>query len=209
MTSGKKITIVDYGMGNLGSIQNMLGKLGAETILTSIPEEIENSTKLILPGVGHFSRGMESLNTRGLLEVLTKKVIIDKVPVLGICLGMQLMGSHSEEGDSTGLGWVDIHFKKFDSGSSGAKIKVPCIGWNEVTIVKQSTLLDGMQNPRFYFVHSYYGECRNNDDTLLTATYENVYTAGFQHNNIYGVQFHPEKSHKFGMKLLKNYMELV
>jgi glutamine amidotransferase len=209
MKSDRKVTIVDYGMGNLGSIQNMFNKLGAESLLTSNVEEIENSTKLILPGVGHFARGMESLDTRGLKDILTKKVLRDKIPVLGICLGMQLMGTYSEEGDVKGLGWMDVNFKKFDPGEAGTDIKVPCIGWNEVRQVKQSRLLEGLENPRFYFVHSYYAQCRNKEDILLEAKYGHDYTSGFQHNNIYGVQFHPEKSHRFGMQLLKNYLELI
>lgn len=201
------ISIVDYGVGNVGSIQNMLKKVGARSVVASTPEQILQATKLILPGVGAFDAGMEALNRSGLVGALNQKALQDKVPVIGLCLGMQLMTERSEEGALPGLGWVQAKTVRFTPEPG---IKIPHMGWNLATPAKQAAVLkDYPAEARFYFVHSFYVQCQNPSDALLSATYGSTrFDAGFQHENLIGVQFHPEKSHRFGMWLLKNFAEL-
>jgi len=196
------ITIINYGAGNIKSIQNMLKKIGVESIISNNISEIEQAKKLILPGVGHFDFGMQQLRKSGLIEVLSKKVLQDKTPLLGICLGAQMLGNNSEEGTEKGLGWIDMEVVKFNENT----LTVPHMNWNELKLKKTSTLFKDMyENPRFYFVHSFYMQPKNDVDTLCTANYGTDFTAAVEKDNIYGVQFHPEKSHKFGMKLLENF----
>jgi glutamine amidotransferase len=204
------ITIVDYGVGNVGSIQNMLKKVGAGSVVGSSPEEIARATKLILPGVGAFDAGMEHLTRSGLVPSLRRKALDERIPVLGLCLGMQLMTRRSEEGRLPGLGWVDAETRRFDSTSQPG-LKIPHMGWNVVGVIKDSPLLkDCLADTRFYFVHSYYVRCADATDALLTAEYGGTrFDAGFQHGNLFGVQFHPEKSHRFGMWLLRNFADSV
>ena len=198
------ITIIDYGMGNLGSIANMIKKVGHKSIITSDIEEIKKARKLILPGVGAFDNGMKHLKDSDLIEVLNKKVLIEKTPILGICLGMQLMTNSSEEGNINGLGWVDAQAKKFVSD----ELKIPHMGWNIVKHKKTSKLFDeNGTEKRFYFVHSYCVSCNNKDDILTTTPYGHDFISSFEKENIIGVQFHPEKSHKFGMNLIRNFVE--
>lgn len=203
------ITIVDYGVGNVGSIQNMLKKIGARSVVASSPEQILQATKLILPGVGAFDAGMSTLAQSGLVDALNRKARQEKAPVLGLCLGMQLMTRGSQEGALPGLGWVQAETVKFDSAASPG-LKVPHMGWNLVAPTKKSPILNEIpNNPRFYFVHSFHVCCDDRADPLLRATYGPIsFDAGFQHENLFGVQFHPEKSHRFGMWLLKNFAEL-
>ena len=201
------ITIIDYGAGNIKSIQNMLKKIGIKSVLTKETNEIENATKLILPGVGHFDYGMQQLQKSGLIKILNKKVLQDKTPLLGICLGAQMLGNQSEEGNEKGLGWIDMDVIKFSLKNSS--LKVPHMNWNELNIKKDSLLFKDMyENPRFYFVHSYYMKPNNEKDTICTANYGENFVAAVQKDNIFGVQFHPEKSHKFGMKILENFSKL-
>ncbi len=201
------ITIVDYGVGNLGSIRNMLKKVGSESCITSVPSEISTANKLILPGVGAFDAGMRHLQNSGLLPALQERVKQRRVPILGICLGMQLLTQRSEEGVLPGLGWVDAEAVRFKV-EEGASLKVPHMGWNVVSPQKPSLLLNGAHpEERFYFVHSYFVRCSNRADVLLTARHGNEFDAAFESDNIMGVQFHPEKSHKFGMHLLRNFSE--
>jgi imidazole glycerol-phosphate synthase subunit HisH len=202
------ITVVDYGCGNLGSIVNMLRKIGAPAALTSSPRDVEQATKLILPGVGAFDAGMSRLAQSGLLPVLNRKVLEEKVPVLGICLGMQLMTRGSEEGSHKGLAWIDADTLHF-AGVLGPDAKVPHMGWNKVAPAKASGLLAELpEQPRFYFVHSYFVRCARREDVLLKTTYASrQFDAAFEHANVAGVQFHPEKSHRFGMRLLRNFVE--
>jgi imidazole glycerol-phosphate synthase subunit HisH len=203
------IAIIDYGMGNLGSIRNMLKKVGADSLITADPEIICQADKLILPGVGSFDAGMKNLHDSGFVPVLTECVMKNKTPILGICLGMQLMTRMSEEGNLPGLGWVDAETIKF-APPAESKLKVPHMGWNIVHSVKPSPLLTGAEiEERFYFVHSYYVRCRNRDDVLLVTEYDHLFDAAFSCDNIAGVQFHPEKSHKFGMRLLRNFAECM
>jgi glutamine amidotransferase len=202
------ITIVDYGVGNLGSIQNMLRKLGVDSTVASDISAVERATKLILPGVGSFDAGMSALDASGLRLALNLAVLERKVPVAGICLGMQLMTEGSEEGRLPGLGWVPGRATRFSPGP-GETIKVPHMGWNVCTEVKRSSVLDFLEGEsRFYFVHSYHVRCRDRKDALLTTRYGSVaFDAAFERGNILGFQFHPEKSHRFGMAILKGFIE--
>ncbi len=199
--------IINYNLGNPKSIKNMLGYLGVDAHITSDPNEIENAERLILPGVGHFQHGMEQLGAVGLIEVLQEAVIKNRKPILGICLGMQLLTKFSQEGNLAGLGFVDAQTKKFDLDDP--KLKIPHMGWNTVKFNKESELTTEIRfNPRYYFVHSYYVECNDKNDVLCTTNYGQEFVSGFQHENIFGLQFHPEKSHKFGMELLANFCKI-
>ena len=201
------ITIIDYKTGNLGSIQNILKRIGEESIVTSDAGVIAGASKLILPGVGSFDTGMKNLTDLGLTDILNKKVLIEKVPVLGICLGMQLMSKGSEEGSFSGLGWIDATTLRFRFQNT-AEYKIPHMGWNFIIQHKTSRLFEDMPaDPRFYFVHSYYFSAADPEDIVTTTTYEIEFTSSVEKGNIMGVQFHPEKSHKFGMKLLKNFVD--
>jgi imidazole glycerol-phosphate synthase subunit HisH len=203
------ITIIDYGCGNLGSIQNMIKKIGGQSIISSDKDAIANAQKLILPGVGSFDTGISNLHERGLWDILNKKVQVEKTPILGICLGMQLMTKGSEEGKLPGLGWIDAKTIRFNLSNMPVKRTIPNMGWNYISVQKQSILFKDMyEHPKFYFVHSYYVMCNNAEDKLATADYGINYDCAFEKGNIYGVQFHPEKSHKYGMKLLQNFLGL-
>ncbi|HEX5731483.1 MAG TPA: imidazole glycerol phosphate synthase subunit HisH [Blastocatellia bacterium] len=202
------ITIIDYKTGNLASIANMLKKIGCPSVITSSAEEIDRANKLILPGVGAFDTGMRNLIALGLLEVLNRKVLEDRVPILGICLGMQLFVGESEEGELPGLGWIEGSVVKFKPELSEKKLKVPHMSWNHTALRKESRLFDEMYDePRFYFVHSFHVQLNREEDILAETGYGYWFTSALERSNIGGVQFHPEKSHKFGMKLLKNFAE--
>lgn len=201
------ITIIDYKTGNLGSIQNILRKIGEPSVVTSDPHVVENATKLILPGVGAFDTGMSNLANLDLIGVLNQKALVEKVPVLGICLGMQLLSNGSQEGVLPGLGWIDAETVRFNFINTEA-YKIPHMGWNFVKQEKNSLLLTEMYpDARFYFVHSYYFKPNSEADSLTTTEYEIKFTSAVEKANVLGVQFHPEKSHKFGMKLLKNFVD--
>jgi glutamine amidotransferase len=194
-------------MGNLGSISNMLKHIGAKSTITSDPAAIESAEKIILPGVGHFDKAMYNLKQLELVDVLRKKVLKDCVPVMGICLGMQLLCTSSEEGGMDGLGFIDASVKRF-SFSKDNGLKIPHMGWNLVKVEKLSPLMAGTrQDSRFYFVHSYHAVCNDPKDVLSSTQYGYRFTSSVERNNIIGVQFHPEKSHSFGMQLLKNFIE--
>lgn len=202
------IVIVDYGMGNLRSVQTRVEKLGFDARLSSVPEDIFRADKLILPGVGAFGTGMKNLWRLNLIEALNQRVLKDHTPVMGICLGMQLMTEWSEEGDQPGLGWFKartVHFG-FKEGES---LRVPHMGWNTIEKKRDHPLLAEVpDHAEFYFVHSYYVECDNPEDVLATATYGREFAAVIHRANLYGTQFHPEKSHQSGANLLKAFLEL-
>ena len=207
MTESSKqiISIVDYGVCNLGSIRNMLRKLGCESEVAVTPEAVAGAKKIILPGVGAFDNGVAALKERGLIAPLRAKALEDKTPILGICLGMQLLGNGSEEGSLDGLGLIEgvcVHFR-FPPRST---LKVPHMGWNEVVPKRTSPFLNGLAlGARFYFTHSYHLVCDDPNDVLAISTHGTNFTAIVQRNNILGVQFHPEKSHRFGMTLLRSF----
>jgi glutamine amidotransferase len=204
------IVVVDYGMGNVGSIANMLRKVGANTRVSSQARDIETAEKLILPGVGAFDAAMARINASGLRAALERRAVEDKVPVLGICLGMQLLTQTSEEGKLHGLGWIAARTVAF-RGRIEPRLKCPHMGWNLVALNTPSALTSGFDTvaePRFYFVHSYFIECDDSNVGILRTTYGVTYDSAIQRGNIYGVQFHPEKSHRFGMKLLENFAKL-
>jgi glutamine amidotransferase len=197
------VVIVDYGLGNLGSIENMLKKINVKCKISGEVDDIHAAKKLILPGVGSFDDGMKNLNDKGLKGVLNKKVIEEKTPILGICLGMQLMTNGSQEGVLPGLSWIDAESLKFSF--SDRTLKIPHMGWNLTHATKDNTLFGHYDEERFYFVHSYYVKLKDENDELAYTEYGVRFTSSFQRDNIYGVQFHPEKSHKFGMSLLRNF----
>jgi glutamine amidotransferase len=202
------IIVLDYGVGNLGSILNMLRKIGAPASVSSNPEEIARADKLILPGVGSFDNGMTNLRNSGLLPTITKKVLENETPILGICLGMQLLTKSSEEGDSPGLGWIDAQTVRFSFGNGASLLKIPHMGWNTIQLSSPSRLFDGFgADARFYFVHSFHVVCKDEGDVLARTVHGYEFASAFRRGNIFGTQFHPEKSHKFGIKLLKNFVE--
>ena len=202
------IVIIDYGVGNLRSIQNMLRRCGVEAAVSADPGEISTASKLILPGVGHFGFGMESLRKRGFVDVLNERVLQARVPILGICLGAQLLGRRSEEGDCAGLSWVAMDIVRFDKSKISRHAKVPHMGWAD-TCHTESELFRGMsENPRFYYVHSYHFQCDDHDVVICTAEYGYRFASGVARGNIFGVQFHPEKSHVYGQQLLRNFASI-
>ncbi len=204
-----KIIIIDYKAGNILSVQNMLKKLGFKALISSDIEIIAQADKVILPGVGHFGYGMQQLSDLNLIDILHQKANIDKVPFLGICLGAQLLTQSSEESDKAGLGYFESKTIKFNSLKH--PIKIPNMGWNEVYLLKKNNILFHNLHPtesRFYFVHSYHFLSSNEEEILATANYGYNFTCALNKENIFGVQFHPEKSHKFGMTLLKNFLDI-
>jgi len=201
------IAIIDYGAGNIGSIANMLRRLGEPALITSNPDDIKKAHKLILPGVGNFDYGMSKLHESGLVEILNQKVLEDKTPILGICLGAQLMTQKSEEGKMTGFGWFDAEVKKFSFHDEQIGLRIPHMGWNYVTVRKESLLTKDLPaEPKFYFVHSYYLKPNNSEDILMTTNYGYDFASVLNHHHIYAVQFHPEKSHKYGLKIFQNFL---
>jgi imidazole glycerol-phosphate synthase subunit HisH len=204
------IVVIDYGMGNVGSILNMLKKIGAKAILSSKVADVGEAEKLILPGIGAFDHGMKNLDSLGLIPVLHDKVRRLGSPILGICLGMQLFTLRSEEGVQTGLGWLDGETIRFETEVGQAKLRVPHMGWNTVQLKADSVLFDGVgSDSRFYFVHSYHVTCTDPADVLAMTSYGHEFVSAVQKGRIVGVQFHPEKSHKFGMQILKNFVDRV
>lgn len=198
--------IIDYGLGNLGSIYNMLDVIGEDPIITDNPKKLHECDRLILPGVGSFDAGMKNLEEKDLSNCLKKEVSEGK-SILGICLGMQLLGRKSEEGSSLGLGFIPFDTVKF-SFDKTLKLKIPHMGWDIVTFTQENKLLseiDGRQ--RYYFVHSYHAKCDSERNVLMRCEYGYEFAASVVNENVYGVQFHPEKSHDFGMRLLKNFVE--
>lgn len=204
----RKIVIIDVGLGNIGSIERMLQKVGSRSILVKKPDDLLGSEKVILPGVGHFDEGMKQLQKTGFAQALVKLISIKNVRVMGICLGMQMLCRGSEEGSVPGLGLIDADVKRFRF-SENNKLKVPHMGWNIVSTARPNHLFPvSTEEQRFYFVHSYKVVPDNLTITTGTANYGGEFCAAFQQQNIFGVQFHPEKSHRFGMELMRRFVEL-
>jgi glutamine amidotransferase len=200
------IVIVDYKMGNIHSVARKLKMLGVNYEISNNPDTIKQADKLILPGVGHFGKAMLQLEESNLISVLNDVVLIQKKPILGICLGMQLMANFSEEGNVNGLGWIDGKVKRFQVNDK-LRFKIPHTSWNQISICKESQMNIGLDNTsEFYFVHAYYFRANNESDILHKTTYEQEFVSAVQKENIVGVQYHPEKSHDLGMQLIKNFV---
>lgn len=202
------LVIVDYGLGNLGSIANMLARLGAQPVVSSEHDVIRTASKLIIPGVGAFDRGMQNLRERGLVDVLSEKAIEERVPVLGLCLGMHLFTRGSEEGTEPGLGWLEADTVRFQFAGNGSPLKVPHMGWSDVSVQRAHYLFgDDEEERRYYFVHSFHVTCSDPELVLGETTYGDSFASVVARDNIVGVQFHPEKSHRYGMALLRNFVD--
>jgi glutamine amidotransferase len=202
------ITIVDYGVGNIGSVLNMIRNVGGKAIVAENAADLLGAGKILLPGVGSFDNAMTRLAERGLVEPLKEKVR-SGVPFLGICLGMQLLADSSEEGRMDGLGLIPGRVRLFRFEGATTKLKIPHMGWNRVTPVRSSALGQGLEeSARFYFVHSYYFDCDCETDVLFSSVYGHGFASGIQRSNVMGVQFHPEKSHRYGMQLFQNFVGL-
>ena len=207
------IKVLDYGMGNTASMLNMIRKAGGVGELCSSPSDLESASAIILPGVGAFDNGMTKLAQSGLLESLVHKVIEEKLPFLGVCLGMHLLFDKSEEGKLPGLGWINGDVTRFDFTGTNAieLLKVPHMGWNLVQPKTYENVFAGLEDEaRFYFVHSYHVNCaHSSSDILATTNYGYEFTCAVRHDNIWGVQFHPEKSHRFGVQFFKNFFKEI
>lgn len=202
------LVIIDYEAGNLTSIKNMLLRLEVPATISGDPDIVARASRLILPGVGAFDHGMRNLGKRGLIEVLNRKVFGEGTPILGICLGVQLMTQRSDEGELPGLKWFDAETVAFDRSRLDERLRIPHMGWAGIVPARKSRLFEDMfEDPRFYFVHSFHLQCRKPEDVLATAEHGYPFTAGIERDNIIGVQFHPEKSHKFGKRLLRNFVD--
>lgn len=203
-----KLVIVDYGMGNLNSVKKTFERLKVNAVISSKSEDIKDSDKLILPGVGHFGKAMSNLRELDLIDCLNEAVLVNKKPILGICLGMQLLAKKSEEGNADGLGWIDSEVTKFKV-SDKLKYKVPHMGWNRISVKKDSLLMKDIPDfSEFYFVHSYHIKVNDKSDLLNESEYEYLFTSAVEKDNIFGVQYHPEKSHDSGAQLIKNFIKL-
>ena len=207
--SKPEVTIIDYGVGNLLSVQRGLEHCGGKVIFSADPEEILAAKRVVLPGVGAFDYAMSQLNNSGMRARLDELVLVQKIPVIGICVGMQMMGNKSDEGHLEGLKWFDASIKKFDMSSIHQRTKLPHMGWNDVYPQKKHPLFKGLeQDALFYFLHSYYFESHNKEDILAQSDYGKLFTSAAHHDNIFGIQFHPEKSHEYGEQLLHNFANL-
>lgn len=202
------IAIIDYGMGNLHSVYKAFKRVGAEVRVIDSPSGIEKYDKIVLPGVGDFKKGMINLKSAGFIESIHQQVIENRIPILGICLGMQLLTTYSEEGEVPGLNYIDaktIHFKNLGIPEN---LKIPHIGWNNIINCAPAGLLSDCENEMVYFVHSYAVICNNLADVICNTEYGVTFHSGIQKENIFGLQFHPEKSHKAGLRILKNFINL-
>lgn len=202
----QNLVIVDYQTGNLHSLYKRFSSLGASVCVSSDPQVLQKADKLILPGVGHFARAMQSLHTRGLLEALSEAALLQHKPILGICLGMQLLAKHSAEGDVSGLGWLDAEVVRFEVPDT-YQFKVPHTGWNTLKTNKEHPLLQHLEeSSEFYFVHTYHMRTHNQAICIANTDYGYEFVSAVAQDNILGVQFHPEKSHAAGMRLLNNFL---
>lgn len=203
------ITIIDYGLGNISAFLNVYRRSNIEARTAKSAAELEGSTRLILPGVGHFDHAMELLEASGMRSALDQLVLEHKIPVMGICVGMQMLAGSSDEGTRPGLGWVDGRVRSFSAWEPAAALPMPHMGWNDVQRVAPSPLFDGLDEAaRFYFLHSFFFECARKEDVLAVANYGSEFGCAVHSDNIFGVQFHPEKSHHVGTRLLQNFAVL-
>jgi glutamine amidotransferase len=203
------ITIIDYGSGNISAIGNIYERLNIDYKIAKSPSEIIGAHKLFLPGVGAFDETMILLENSGFRKALDIEVLINKVPIIGICVGMQVLGVSSEEGKLPGLGYIKGHVKRLDENLIMNKPSLPHMGWNDISLIYQSPLFEDIDTEiGFYFLHSFYFECDNYSDIMATTEYGQSFASAINHKNVYGIQFHPEKSHHNGVSLLKNFANL-
>ncbi len=203
------IAIIDYGLGNVRAFLNVYKKLGVPAVHAKQAGDLKNVDKVVLPGVGSFDYAMQRLEQSGMRQILEEMVLARRVPVLGVCVGMQMLARSSEEGGLPGLGWIDGEVQKFQRSSPRQLLRVPHMGWNDIRPVQSSGLLQGLESKAsFYFLHSYHFRCHNTGDILAVTDYGGEFESAVNSGNVYGVQFHPEKSHLWGMRLLDNFVKL-
>lgn len=203
------ITLIDYGVGNINAFVNVYKRVDVPVKIAKTKEDLLDAQKLILPGVGHFDHAMTQLNNSGMRETLDELVLDKKIPVIGICVGMQMMANSSDEGKMEGLKWIDANVRKFDETKINQITRLPHMGWNDVKPVKDLELFKGLENDSiFYFLHTYYFECNNPNDIMAVTEYGDEFASAAHHENKYGIQFHPEKSHHYGEILLHNFAKL-
>jgi glutamine amidotransferase len=203
------ITIVDYGVGNINAFLNVYKRLNIPAKVAKNYTDLQDAQKLILPGVGHFDHAMSELIASGMRSKLDELVLDKQIPIIGICVGMQMMGNFSEEGTMRGLNWIDASVKKFDESKIKQVTSLPHMGWNDVNPITNHPLFKGLEKEAlFYFLHSYYFKCNNSTNIIATSEYGGLFTSAAQHNNVYGIQFHPEKSHHYGETLLHNFAKI-
>lgn len=205
----RPIAVVDYGVNNIGSVLNMLRHLGVEAVAAHSPSELAAAHAILLPGIGSFDAGITNLKNAGLFDAIRERVLEAKTPLLGICLGMQLLGKGSEEGRLEGLGLVDAYTRRFVLDDRSRSLKIPHMGWND-TVCVDPDLFEGLRDgARFYYVHSFHVACANPTDVAASCTHGAPFTAAIRHGHVFGTQFHPEKSHRFGMRVLQNFSQWV
>jgi len=203
------IGIIDYGLGNINAFLNIFKRLHIPAKRLHTPDDFFDVEKLILPGVGAFDHAMQTFGNSGMREITEKRVLEEKVPVIGICVGMQMLAHSSDEGNLPGLGWVPGVVRKFDESKIPYTTRLPHMGWNDVEVDKTSPIFKTFpDDPKFYFLHSYYFECENQEDSIAKANYGDEFTCSVNRGNVFGVQFHPEKSHHFGVQLLENFSKI-
>jgi len=203
------IALVDYGLGNIQAFANIYRHLGIEALPARTADDLRAASKIILPGVGAFDWAMTRLQESGLRDALDEEVLEAKKPVLGICVGMQMMARSSEEGRLPGLGWIDATVVKFDAHLLKSKTHLPHMGWNDAIPLRTDTIFSGLDAPRYYFLHSFFMKTDREENVLATSSYGVTFTSAARSGNVYGTQFHPEKSHQWGVRLLKNFAELT